>query len=85
MIRRINGGRRRFGNRCFRFPVSTINSDFFNSSTRNEDEGNFFWEEISFKILIDCYLFYFLFIYLFWLEWIGYHCINLYRESFLCI
>lgn len=85
MIRRINGGRRRFGNRCFRFPVSTINPDFFNSSTGNEDEGNFFWEEISFKILIDCYLFYFLFIYLFWLEWIGYHCINLYRELFLCI
>lgn len=66
MIRRINGGGRRFGNRCFRFPVSTINPDFFNSSTGNEDEGNFFWEEISFKILIDCYFILFFIFFFFW-------------------
>ena len=69
MIRRINGGGRRFGNRCFRFPVSTINPDFFNSSTGNEDEGNFFWEEISFKILIDCYfILFFIFFFFFLFE-----------------
>lgn len=68
MIRRINGGRRRFGNRCFRFPVSTINPDFFNSSTGNEDEGNFFWEEISLKILIDCYFILFFIFFFFSLQ-----------------
>ena len=58
--------------------MSTINPDFFNSSTGNEDEGNFFWEEISFKILIDCYFILFFIFFFFWLESIGYNFMYLY-------